>query len=62
MDTNKITKQALRYIPKGRRNVRRPKKRLSTSSRDGGTNFFLRIKEQETHLTLQEHDGDDDDD
>jgi len=30
--------------------------------RDGGTNFLLRIKEQETHLTLQEHDDDDDDD
>ena len=31
---------------------------------DGGTNFILRIKEQETCLTLQEHDddGDDDDD
>ena len=30
--------------------------------RDGGTNFILRIKEQETRLTLQEHDDDDDDD
>ena len=30
--------------------------------RDGGTNFILRIKEQETCLTLQEHDDDDDDD
>ena len=30
--------------------------------RDGGTNFILRIKEQETHLTLHEHDDDDDDD
>jgi len=28
--------------------------------RDGGTNFILRIKEQETHLNLQEHDDDDD--
>ena len=28
--------------------------------RDGGTNFVLRIKEQETRLTLQEHDDDDD--
>ena len=26
--------------------------------RDGGTNFILRIKEQETCLTLQEHDDD----
>ena len=29
--------------------------------RDGGTNFILRITEQETRLTLQEHDDDDDD-
>jgi hypothetical protein len=28
----------------------------------GGTNFILRIKEQETRLTLHEHDDDDDDD
>jgi len=28
--------------------------------RDGGTKFILRIKEQETRLTLQEHDDDDD--
>jgi len=27
----------------------------------GETNFILRIKEQETRLTLQEHDDDDDD-
>ena len=26
--------------------------------RDGGTNFILKIKEQETCLTLQEHDDD----
>ena len=30
--------------------------------RDGGTNFILRIKEQETRLTLQEHDDDNDGD
>ena len=30
--------------------------------RDGGTNFILMIKEQETRLNLQEHDDDDDDD
>ena len=30
--------------------------------RNEGTNFILRIKEQETCLTLQEHDGDDDED
>ena len=29
--------------------------------RDGGTNFILRIKEQEKCLTLQEHDNDNDD-
>ena len=28
--------------------------------RDGGTNFPFRIKEQETRLTLHEHDDDDD--
>jgi len=27
-----------------------------------GSNFILRIKEQETRLTLQEYDDDDDDD
>ena len=30
--------------------------------RDGGNNFILWIKEQETCLTLLEHDDDDDDD
>jgi hypothetical protein len=30
--------------------------------RDGGTNFILRIKEEETHLILHEHDDDDDND
>ena len=34
---------------------------LDDRRRDGGTNFILRIKEQETRLTLQEHDDDDDD-
>jgi len=34
---------------------------LDNRGRDGGTNFILRIKEQETRLTLQEHDDDDDD-
>ena len=29
---------------------------LDDQRRDGGTNFILRIKEQETRLTLQEHD------
>jgi len=29
--------------------------------RDGGTNFILRIKEQETRLKRHEHDDDDDD-
>jgi len=53
MDTNRIPKQALQYQPKGRRNIGRPR-------RDGGTNFTLRIKEQATRPTLQEHDDDDD--
>ena len=33
---------------------------LDDRGRDGGTNFILRIKEQQTRLTLQEHDDDDD--
>jgi len=33
---------------------------LDDRRRDGGTNFILRIKEQETRLNLQEHDDDDD--
>ena len=44
MDRNSIPKQALRYRPKGTLDDRR---------NDGGTNFILRIKEQETRLTLQ---------
>jgi len=35
---------------------------LDDRRRDEGTNFILRIKEQETRLTLHEHDNDDDDD
>jgi hypothetical protein len=35
---------------------------LDDRRRDGGTDFILRIKEQETRLTLQELDDDDDDD
>jgi len=33
---------------------------LDDRGRDGGTNFILRIKEQETRLVLHEHDDDDD--
>jgi hypothetical protein len=50
-DGHRLPKQALQYKPKGRRNIGRPRK--------GGTNFILRLKEQETRLTLQEHDDDD---
>ena len=32
---------------------------LDNRGRDGETNFILKIKEQETRLTLQEHDDDD---
>ena len=53
MDTNRLPKQALNINQKdeGTQDDR---------GRDDGTNFNLRIKEQETHLTLQEHDDDDD--
>jgi len=54
MDTKRLPKQALQYKPKGRRNI-------GYRGTDGGTNVILRIKEQETRLTLQEHDDDDDD-
>ena len=53
MDTNRLPKQSLEYQPKGRRNIGRPRRR------DGGTNFILKTKEQETRLTLHEHDDDD---
>jgi len=32
---------------------------LDVRRRDGGTNFILRIMEQETRLTFHEHDDDD---
>jgi len=32
---------------------------LEDRRRDGGTNFILTIKEQESRLSLQEHDDDD---
>jgi len=47
MDKNRIPEQVLQYQPKGRRNIGRPRKRWRT-------NFTLRIKEQETCLTLHE--------
>jgi hypothetical protein len=55
VDTNRISKQALQYKPndRGTENDR---------GRDGGTNFILRIREQETCLLLLEHADDDDDD
>ena len=40
MDTNRLPIQALQYKPKGRRN-------MDDRGRDGGTNFILRIKEQD---------------
>ena len=52
MDTNRLPKQALQYKPKGRKKVGRPRKRWRA-------NFILRIKEQETRLTLHEHNDDD---
>ena len=55
MDTNRIPKQALQYRQKDEATQDDP-------GRDGGTNFILRMKEQETRLTLHERDDDDDDD
>jgi hypothetical protein len=55
MDTNRIPKQALQIKQKGEGT-------WDDRGRDGGTNFILRIKAQETHLILHEHDDDDDDD
>jgi len=56
MDTNRIPKQAQQY------NCIEQKDEgtLDDRRRDGGTNFILRIKEQETRLTLHERDDDDD--
>ena len=55
MDRNRIPKQALQCQPKdeGTQDDR---------GRDGGSNFILRIKEQETRITLHEYDDYDDDD
>ena len=55
MDTNRLPKQVLQYKTKDEGTQK-------DRGRDGGTNFILRIKEQEIRLTLQEHDDNDDDD
>jgi len=55
MDRNRLPRQALKYRPEGRRNI-------GDRRRDEGTNSTLRTKEQGTHLTLNEHDDDNDDD
>jgi len=47
MDTNRLSKQALQYKTKGRKNTGRQKKRK---------------RDQETRLAFNEHDDDDDDD
>ena len=54
MDTNRLPKQALQYKPKGRRNVGRPRKRWRDQ-------LHLEDQGQETHLSLHEHDDDDND-
>jgi len=56
MDTNRLPEQALQY------KNQKDEGTLDDRGRDGGTNFILRGKEQETCLTVQEHDDDDDDD
>ena len=57
MDTNRLPKQALQHVRINQKNEGTQNDR----GRDGGTNFILRIKEQETRLTLEEHDDDGDD-
>ena len=42
MDTNRLPKQALQYRPKGQRT-------RDDRGRGGGTNFILRIKEQDNN-------------
>ena len=55
MDTNRI--------PNKRYNVnQKDEETQDDRGRDEGTNFILRIKEEETSLIIQEHDDDDDDD
>ena len=54
MDTNRLSKRALQYKPKDEGT-------LDDRGRDGGANFILSIKEQETRLTFQADDDDDDD-
>jgi len=54
MDTNRLPRQVLKYRPE-------EDGTLDDRRRDGGTNSTLRIKEQETRLTLQEYDDDDND-
>jgi len=54
MDTNRLPRQHRNTDQKGDGT-------LDDRRRDGGTNSTLRTKEQGTHLTLNEHDDDDDD-
>jgi len=54
MDTNRVPRQLLKYRPE-------QEGTWDGWRRDGGTNFTLRIKEQEKRLTLNEYDDDDDD-
>jgi len=51
MDTNRLPKQAPQYNQKDEGTQ-------DDQGRDGGTNFIFRIEEQETRLTLQEHNDD----
>jgi hypothetical protein len=52
MDTNRIPN-------KGYNINQKDEERWEDRERDRGTNFILRIKEQETRLILHEHDDDD---
>jgi len=54
MDRNRLPRQALRYRPEGSRNIGRPKKIWRDQ-------LHFEDKEQGTHITLSEHDDDDED-
>ena len=58
-----VQRKDTKRIPKQHYNIdQKDEGTYDDRGRHGGTNFILRIKEQETRLTLHEHDDYDDDD